>query len=584
MDAPNYVQGQYTVAQRDEIFTKAAKYPDAADGLQNQVPTIFPDGTIQWRQQGGGGDIANANLAPVETSTTASINYRTDDLLIYNGQLYRATGQIPSGATITPGANVVPVTIEDWVELICVPTVSRGENLLRNWFWLGGASGYGAFPINSRGAVWYNTAGYSIDGWYLASGSLYIYASGISLSTGTYLLQPVDNFAAYVGRPLTFTAWTSAGVYSGTAILSGTDGVQYVSNSKLLVYTDPSTHNGSLVINAVDSLMIYAVKLELGTHQTLIHVEESVAQLAGPLPDFWLETQRCLRSTADSGDAYSGLKWYYGTCSNAGGNCSVICPGFVLDAGAHVFVKFTQNHSVSVVSLNVNGTGAKSTNMGNNTSLWEAGDVIEFVYDGSIYCAVGVKLASPSQFGRVKLSDSIITSNGASKSLGASTAAVNKVRTGIGGDIFSSSTQYYVGDFVLQGSTFYRCKNNHLGAWANSDFESSSLWAGYIKPLIKYNDKLIHTKEVTISSIPSTALEFESNQVDTILSSELVIEQGANTDYIHGTGVVTAAGVTVRAQTYVSGGKGYCYVVAVDGTVNPTSAKMIIKYTLTSGN
>ena len=135
--APNYVQGQYSVADRDRIFTKADKYPDAAGGITNQVPTLTSDGKIIWRQQssGGGSGTANANIAVVEDTSTASQAYAVGDLLVYSGQLYRVTAAIAQGATITPGTNVTPTTVADEIEN-------------------GGGGGGGVSSFNSRtGAV-----------------------------------------------------------------------------------------------------------------------------------------------------------------------------------------------------------------------------------------------------------------------------------------------------------------------------------------------------------------------------------------------------------------------------------------------
>jgi len=111
--APNYVQGQYSVADRDRIFAKADKYPDASGGITNQVPTLAADGSIIWRQQssGGGDGTANANIAVVEDTSTASQAYSVGDLLVYSGQLYRVTAAIAQGDTITPGTNVTPTTV-----------------------------------------------------------------------------------------------------------------------------------------------------------------------------------------------------------------------------------------------------------------------------------------------------------------------------------------------------------------------------------------------------------------------------------------------------------------------------------------
>lgn len=118
MDAPQYIQGNYSVAERDRIFAKADSYPDASGGLTYQVPTLMPNGSIAWRQQssGGGDGTANANLAVVEPTTTATQAYAVGDLLVYGGQLYEVTAAISAGGTITPGTNVTPTTMGAYVQ------------------------------------------------------------------------------------------------------------------------------------------------------------------------------------------------------------------------------------------------------------------------------------------------------------------------------------------------------------------------------------------------------------------------------------------------------------------------------------
>lgn len=118
LTAPNYVQGLYSVANRDRILTKADKYPDASGGLTNQVPTLTSDGRIIWRQQssGGGDGTANANIAIVEPTSTASQAHAVGTLLVYSGQLYRVTAAIAQGDVITPGTNVTPTTVANEME------------------------------------------------------------------------------------------------------------------------------------------------------------------------------------------------------------------------------------------------------------------------------------------------------------------------------------------------------------------------------------------------------------------------------------------------------------------------------------
>lgn len=85
---------------------------------------------------------------------------------------------------------------------------------------------------------------------------------------------------------------------------------------------------------------------------------------------------------------------HYGTCSTAADATAktVTLTGFSLVTGARILVKFTNSNTASNPTLNVNGTGAKSiylrVNVSAGTSVvtsWEAGDTVEFVYDGSYW-------------------------------------------------------------------------------------------------------------------------------------------------------------------------------------------------------
>ena len=90
---------------------------------------------------------------------------------------------------------------------------------------------------------------------------------------------------------------------------------------------------------------------------------------------------------------------FFGTCSTAGSQTNKVvsdCPGFVLYSGASIYVKFdeTNTASASLLTLNINNTGAKSikcygtTNLPNN-SILAAGLICNFVYDGTNWQYVG---------------------------------------------------------------------------------------------------------------------------------------------------------------------------------------------------
>ena len=90
---------------------------------------------------------------------------------------------------------------------------------------------------------------------------------------------------------------------------------------------------------------------------------------------------------------------FFGTCATAGNsNAKVVsdCPGFVLYAGASIYIRFVSANTadVSALTLNVNGTGAHaikqySTYAITDENAIKAGMICNFVYDGTNWVWVG---------------------------------------------------------------------------------------------------------------------------------------------------------------------------------------------------
>ena len=135
------------------------------------------------------------------------------------------------------------------------------RNLIINWYFRN--------PVNQRdvsGTI--SSAGYFLDRWKLVSGSVTISADGITLN-GT--MQQVLETAP-VGT-VTASALTQAGV--GEVVPT------YASASK------------TVTVTAAGKKLV-AVKLELGTEQTLAHQENGVWVL-NELPDYGEELTKCMR-------------------------------------------------------------------------------------------------------------------------------------------------------------------------------------------------------------------------------------------------------------------------------------------------
>lgn len=87
----------------------------------------------------------------------------------------------------------------------------------------------------------------------------------------------------------------------------------------------------------------------------------------------------------------------YGTCSTAADVAEKVVTttngNFELKAGAIIHVKFTNVNTKTSVKLNIDGCGAKGTRRYGSWGLegeeWKAGQVVKFVYDGSVFYMEG---------------------------------------------------------------------------------------------------------------------------------------------------------------------------------------------------
>ena len=58
------------------------------------------------------------NIAPLEPTAKASQNYSVDDYLFLNGQMYKVTAAIASGANLTVGTNIVATSVAEELKLL----------------------------------------------------------------------------------------------------------------------------------------------------------------------------------------------------------------------------------------------------------------------------------------------------------------------------------------------------------------------------------------------------------------------------------------------------------------------------------
>lgn len=189
------------------------------------------------------------------TSVEGAVKYNTPQTLTEE-QKQQARANINAPAPYTAGDGI---SISGSVIAAKVQPCNR--NLLINWYF--------GNPVNQRdvsGTI--SSAGYFLDRWKLVSGSVTISADGITLN-GT--MQQVLETAP-VGT-VTASALTQAGV--GEVVPT------YDSASKTVTVT-------------ADGKKLVAVKLEMGSQQTLAHQADGAWAL-NEIPDYGEELTKCMR-------------------------------------------------------------------------------------------------------------------------------------------------------------------------------------------------------------------------------------------------------------------------------------------------
>jgi len=168
-------------------------------------------------------------------------------------------------------------------------------NLLDNAYWANRDS-----IINQRELTEYTSRGYSIDRWFLTN-KCTIQNNGILLAANTGFVQRKENMSDLLGKPLTFSALTNGGLYSGTEILSNEINEKYFYTDSFITLDYNAAWKG-FQISTRPGLLLQAVKLELGSFQTLAHKDASGNWvLNDPPPNKALELAKCLRYFERSG-------------------------------------------------------------------------------------------------------------------------------------------------------------------------------------------------------------------------------------------------------------------------------------------
>ena len=173
-------------------------------------------------------------------------------------------------------------------------------NLLDNWYFAGG----GPFPINQRGQTEFAEAGYTIDRWLAncAGGTkVYLRDDGIAPEINCNFEQRFPRGAIPPDTPLTLTVLRADNRIDSISFRTPVT-EDYITTSGV-IYTVFYTNFSGSAYNSMyfyefagnwDTIAIKAVKLELGSQQTLAH-EEGDTWVLNEMPDYAEELAKCQR-------------------------------------------------------------------------------------------------------------------------------------------------------------------------------------------------------------------------------------------------------------------------------------------------
>lgn len=215
----------------------------------------------------------------------------------------------------------IPLTSEKVTAALGYIPGMVNPNLLDNWYF--------ANPVNQRGfSTADNAQNYTIDRWKMAINSTgtgktitlnsdYLTLLCSNSDTGAYVecnqyIEP-DLSAQLIGKNITVSILTDSGLYSKSMKLTaGAYGNVNIGENGVCYITFPATGKGTFLARAYygDAINIIAVKLELGSQQTLAHQDGDGNWVLNEIPDYGEQLARCQRYyyTINSESFLNGIK------------------------------------------------------------------------------------------------------------------------------------------------------------------------------------------------------------------------------------------------------------------------------------
>lgn len=211
------------------------------------------------------GDIQASGNASVQEELDNAVKYNTPQSLTPEQQA-QARDNINAPAPYEAGDNIAITG-----RIITTKAFPCNPNLLDNWYF--------GNPVNQRGQTSYAGNVYGIDRWKLDVGESVTIDNGLNLvKANSFIGQYFDDFDKFIGRQLVGSILMSDGnLYTGTCIYNGilNQAQSLFANSIIGMYIQKLASALTQVEfnTAIDNVKVLAIKLELGTQQTLAHKE-----------------------------------------------------------------------------------------------------------------------------------------------------------------------------------------------------------------------------------------------------------------------------------------------------------------------
>ena len=279
------------------VYTGAGGGVASFNGRKGKVVPANGDYT---KAQVGLGNVDNTSDAnkPISTATQAALNEKQSKITA-------------NGILKGDGSGNITAASETEVELVSLPNICN-PNLLDNWYF--------GNPVNQRGQTSYTDTGYTIDRWKFGgySQTITLATNGIiwDTNTGVWWAQTIENWDALVGKTATVSALIGGNLYSVSGVVNNSDRISVAVSEKVTLEISPEQKGVRLVTYVTESTSVgavLAIKLELGSQQTLAH-QENGAWVLNEIPDYGDQLRRCQRY-AQNGYFYTviGQLIYSGT-------------------------------------------------------------------------------------------------------------------------------------------------------------------------------------------------------------------------------------------------------------------------------